>query len=209
MTESKPLPRIESKKPAIKTAITVATVLFLLLAVVLAILGWRSGIFTSMDAMNDFLARMGIWAPLVFMVVQVIQIIIPVIPGGITCAVGVLVFGPVPGFIYNYVSIVLGSFLAFCLARRFGVPLIRSLTSDATYAKYSTWLDKGQSKFEKLFSIAIFLPFSPDDLLCMLAGVSKMSAKKCLFILVVCKPLFLIPYSLGIQSLAKWLGLLA
>lgn len=197
------------KKPAGKTIITIATVAFFLIAIVLGVVGWRSGIFTSMDAMNAFLESMGIWAPLVFILIQIIQIIIPVIPGAITCSVGVLVFGPLQGFIYNYFSIVVGSFLAFCLARRYGVPLIRMLTSDATYEKYAAWLDKGQAKFDKLFAAAIFLPFSPDDLLCMLAGVSKMPAKKCLLILVLCKPAFLIPYSLGIQSLAKLLGLLA
>ena len=142
------------------------------------------------------------------MVLQIIQIIIPIIPAAITCSVGVLVFGPVYGFIYNYVAIVIGSFLAFLLARRFGVPLIRSLTSDKTYEKYANWLDRGQAKFDKLFTLAIFLPFAPDDLLCMLAGVSRMPAKKCLLILIVCKPLFLIPYSLGVQGLAGLLGLL-
>lgn len=207
MIDSNTLP--PAKKPIRGTIVTIATISFVTVAIVLAILGWRSGIFTSADAMDAFLARMGIWAPLAFILLQVIQIIIPVIPGAITCSVGVLVFGPVQGFIYNYVSIVSGSFLAFCLARRFGPPLIKAVASEAAYSKYSTWLDKGQSKFDKLFAAAIFLPFSPDDLLCMLAGVSKMTARKCLIILVLCKPLFLIPYSLGIQSLASWLGILA
>lgn len=207
MIEIKVLP--PTKDPTARRAIAIAAALFCILAVTLCVLGWRSGIFASMEAMDRFLSRMGIWAPLMFMLLQVMQIIIPVIPGALTCSAGVLVFGPVMGFVYNYVSIVAGSFLAFCLARRFGVPLIRGVTSDATYEKYAAWLEKGQAKFDRLFAAAIFLPCSPDDLLCMLAGISKMSAKKCLLILVICKPLFLIPYSLGIQSLAKWIGLLA
>lgn len=199
--------RLPGATPSIKRTITIATVITLAAAIVLAILGWRAGIFTSLEALRAYLDGWGIWAPLAFIVIQVIQIIIPIIPGAITLSVGVLAFGPVQGFFLNYFSIVLGSFLAFYLGRWFGQPLIRSITPEKAYAKYSQWLDQGQTKFDKLFALAIFLPGAPDDLLCMLAGVSRMSAKKCLLMLIICKPLFLIPYSLGIEGLTGLLGM--
>lgn len=189
-----------------KTIMTVASVLGCAAIVVLCIVGWKSGIFTSPDALNSFLSSMGLWAPLIFLLIQIIQIIIPIIPGAITCSVGVIVFGPVYGFIYNYIGIVIGSFLAFLLARRYGRPLIKSLTAPKTYDKYIGWLDKSQSRFDKLFAAAIFLPFSPDDFLCMLAGVSKMKTGKLLLTLILCKPLFLLPYSFGISSITALLG---
>lgn len=200
MTGTEKLPK-QVQTPVIRKVLTVATVVLLITVLVLAALGWRAGIFKSMDTMNAFLNSMGIWAPVIFLCIHVIQTIIPVIPGAVACSVGVLAFGPVYGFVYNYIGIVLGSTLAFLLARRFGHGLIRAVVSQKTYDKYIGLLDREQTRFNRLFAIAIFLPFSPDDLLCMLAGVSKMRTRTFLLILVVCKPLFLIPYSLGITSL--------
>lgn len=194
------MPRNQTKK-----WLTVATVFLMVLAVILCIWGWRAGLFTSAEKMNEFLGKMGIWAPLIFLLIQIVQIVIPVIPGAVTCSVGVLFFGPWAGYFYNYIGIVVGSFLAFLLARRYGHPLIKALASEKTYDKYISWLDKSQDKFDKLFAIAIFLPFSPDDLLCMLAGVSKMSTKRLVWILILCKPLFLIPYSVGLPALSALL----
>lgn len=198
---------IEVKVTRAKKVVMIIAGILMLGVVVLAIIGWRAGLFTSVETLQAFLARMGIWAPAVFLLVQIAQIIVAIVPGGITCTVGVVAFGPVMGFIYNYVGIVVGSFLVFLLARRFGVPLIRSLVSPKTFNKYIGWLDKGQPLFNKLFAVAIFLPFAPDDLLCMIAGISKMPLRTYVLILVLCKIPFLIPYSVGLPALVKFLGI--
>lgn len=193
-------------KVNVKRLMAYGSAAFLLTILVLGVLGWRAGIFASVDALRAFLGRMGIWAPAALLLVQIIQIIIPVIPGGITCAAGVLAFGPVYGFLCNYVGIVLGSYIAFALARRLGLPLIRSIASEKALARYAGWLEKEQALFDKLFALAIFLPFMPDDVLCMLAGVSGMKTRTFWFILLLCKIPFLLPYSLGLPVIARWLG---
>lgn len=195
-------PKIDFKKIIVTIAI-----LFIVVAIVLAVMGWRAGLFTSTEALNAFLTGMGPWAPIAFLAVQVLQVIIPVIPGGITLSVSVIAFGPFWGFVYNYLGIVLGSYIAFVLARRFGVPLIKSIVSEKSFEKYIGWLDKGQSRFNKLFALAIFLPVAPDDLLCMLAGISKMKTSTFWLILLVCKIPFLLPYSLGLPTIMNWLGM--
>ena len=201
-TNEKPVLGINAKR-----FMTIGAAVFALAVLVLGILGWRAGLFTSVETMQAFLEGLGFWAPAAFLAMQIIQIIIPIIPGGITCSVGVIAFGPVFGFIYNYLGIVVGSILVFLLARRFGLPLIQSLVSEKSFDKYVTWLDKEQPLFNKLFAAAIFLPFAPDDLLCMLAGVSKMKTSTFCLILVTCKIPFLIPYSVGLPAIVKWLGL--
>ena len=50
-----------------------------------------------------------------FILFQIIQCVIPIIPGGFGCVIGVAVFGPVYGFIYNYISICMGSIINFFL----------------------------------------------------------------------------------------------
>lgn len=57
--------------------------------------------------------------------------------------------------------------------------------------------------------LAIFLPCAPDDLLCMLAGLTHMSLKKFVLIILLGKPLSLIAYSYGLmqlfQIIERWL----
>lgn len=64
---------------------------------------------------------------------------------------------------------------------------VQGVISKNTYDKYIGWLDK-EIRFDKFFAVAIFLPISPDDFLCLLAGLTKMTLKKFTTIILVCKP---------------------
>lgn len=96
-----------------KNIIDLISVLVLLISIYLGYKGYKMGIFTSVSSLRKFLNQYGVWAPIIFMILQIIQIIIPVIPGGLTTAFGVVMFGPLWGFIYNYISICLGSVIVF------------------------------------------------------------------------------------------------
>ena len=73
------------------------TILLLLLGA-----GLQSGIFSSREAMEQFLRQTGVLAPLCFLLLQTIQVVIPVVPGGVSCIIGVAMFGPLYGFLLNY-----------------------------------------------------------------------------------------------------------
>lgn len=57
---------------------------------------------------------------LVFVFIQIVQVVIPIIPGGISCLAGVILFGAGMGFVYNYVGICIGSVIAFLIAKAYG-----------------------------------------------------------------------------------------
>ena len=101
-----------------KKAMVVVSVCMLCVIAAIGIAGWRAGLFTSTDALHGFLGRMGVWAPVVFILIQILQVVVPIIPGGVTCTVGVITFGLVQGLIYDYIGQLPGSFLAFVFARR-------------------------------------------------------------------------------------------
>ena len=75
---------------------------------------------------------------------------------------------------------------------------ILKFVSQSKYQKYEVWLEKGK-KFNIFFALAIFFPGSPDDLLCMIAGMTLMSFKKFLTLYALCKPLSLLTYSIGFE----------
>ncbi len=185
--------------PAVFSAASIFIILVLMI---------RTGIFSSPDRMEAFLDKAGMWAPAAFVLLQIIQIIIPVIPGGLSCVIGVLVFGSLFGFLYNFAGMLIGSALAFWIGKKCGKTFILKFVSQSKYQKYEVWLEKGK-KFNIFFALAIFFPGSPDDLLCMIAGMTLMSFKKFLTLYALCKPLSLLTYSIGFEAVTAGLARIA
>ncbi|EEV47279.1 TVP38/TMEM64 family protein [Enterococcus faecium] len=179
------------------------------LSIALTIYFINLGVFKDLNALRGLVGDSIILGPIIFVFIQILQVVIPIIPGGISTAAGVLIFGPYAGFIYNYIGICIGSIIIFLLGRRYGKPLILSMISDKTYNKYIGWLDN-QNRFEKLFALAIFLPVAPDDALCLMAGLTNMSVKRYTLIILIAKPLSIFLYSMALiyggQYLSGLLG---
>ncbi len=179
------------------------------LSIALTIYFINLGVFKDLNALRGLVGDSIILGPVIFIFIQILQVVIPIIPGGISTAAGVLIFGPYAGFIYNYVGICIGSIIIFLLGRRYGKPFILSMISDKTYNKYIGWLDN-QNRFEKLFALAIFLPVAPDDALCLMAGLTNISMKRYTLIILIAKPLSIFLYSMALiyggQYLSGLLG---
>src|SRR5699024_553833 len=99
---------------------TVATVIFIVWA-------WRNGLLTDKVAFLRVVGHLEIARPLMFVVSQLIQTVVPVIPGSITIPVGVYMFRYVCGFICNLMRIFLGSIFKVYLARKYGRILVHML----------------------------------------------------------------------------------
>lgn len=193
------------KDSSVRDLMKIVSVGGLLGCFALAVWGWNTGILTSQQAMQGFVSRAGTAGILLFVAFQMVQVVIPILPGGLSCLAGVLLFGPVMGFLTNYVGICIGSMLAFAAARMFGRPLILKLFSQSTVRKYEHWTDRG-SPFGKLFAIAIFLPVAPDDFLCYLAGTTAMKWSQFNLTIWLCKPFAIAMYSLGLSAIWKSLA---
>lgn len=189
---------------AVKTASNICTVLLLLGCIAFGIYGYRKGIFHSPESLRDWVKGFGMTAPIVFMILQALEVGIPVIPGGVTLLAGVLLFGPWWGFWYNYIGIAVGSLIVFAISRVYGKPLMHRLFSAESIEKYEHWTDD-HGRFTKLFAVAIFLPGAPDGLICYLAGTTKMSWKTYSLIILLAKPLSIALYSLGVFGVSRGL----
>lgn len=185
------------------------SILGLVTCVILGIWFWQQGLLTSQEALRQFVGRFGPAGAAVFVLFQAVQVVVPVLPGGLGCLVGVVLFGPVMGFVYNYVGICIGSLLAFAVARNCGRPLLSLLFSEKLIAKYSDWTEQN-NRFARLFALAIFFPVAPDDFLCYLAGTTSMTWRRFTAIILLGKPLSIALYSLGLtvvfQQIVGWLG---
>ncbi|MBN2853785.1 MAG: TVP38/TMEM64 family protein [Clostridia bacterium] len=138
------------------------------------------GVFSSQEQLQQYVESYGILAPLIFLFIQTLQVIIAPIPGNITTLAGGAVFGVWEGFLYGTIGIVTGSVIAYWLARFYGKPLVIRLVGSDMYNKYAdTFIGRS---FIVLLTVFLF-PFFPDDALCLIAGISKI--KFGLFILLV------------------------
>jgi len=187
-----------------KHVINAVTIIGLSVSIFFVIYGIKMQIFTSQTALEQFMKSAGIFGPSLFIVFQAVQVVIPILPGGIGCLAGVIIFGPVIGFIYNYIGICFGSVLAFLLAKNYGTEFVRSVLKEKTYEKYASWLQKG-SNFDKWFALAIISPMAPDDYLCYLAGLTEMRVKKFTLIILACKPFGIAAFSFGINLIYTYL----
>lgn len=190
------------EKNNLRLLMNICTIIGTILMCVFLYFAIKMQIFVSEENMTIFLNKCGIFAPLLFIIIQIVQVIIPLIPGGISQGVGVLIFGPIEGFIYNYIGIVIGSIIVFFISRRYGITLIRKLFKREIIDKYIGWLNKGK-KFEKFFALAILAPVAPDDFLCYLAGITQISVKKYLVIIILLKPFTISVYSLSLAAITK------
>ena len=172
------------------------------ITVVLTVIGYKKGIFTDETQMELFLNSCGVFAPLFFVFIQAVQVIVPILPGAVGCVYGVMFWGPLKGFIFNYIGICIGSIGAFLIARRFGQRLVIQMTGEKFYDKYSKYLEM-ENRFEKIFALLIFLPVAPDDFLCYLAGISKMDLKKFVTIILLGKPAAIFLYSMGLNTVLQ------
>jgi uncharacterized membrane protein YdjX (TVP38/TMEM64 family) len=130
----------------------------------------RLGIFGSAEEFREWLGQFGAWAPAIYFLLQIAQVVVAFIPGEVTSVAGGIMFGFAGGMALSIFGITTGSIIAFAIARKLGRPaVIRLAGGSAVIDKYmdivnrnSTWL---------LFTMFL-LPFFPKDALCYVAGLT-------------------------------------
>lgn len=178
-----------------KKPVSICALLLLLAIMLFFIKAYLDGQFQSVDSLRRYIDSFGILGPAVLTLFQALQVIFPVLPGFVGCAAGALLFGASGGFWYNYLGISAGSIIAFFLARRYGVSLVRALFPKEQYDKWSGLLGKSRY-FTLLLFAAILLPLAPDDFLCYFSGLTAMNARKFVWIIILGKPWCILAYSL-------------
>ncbi|MGT2728515.1 TVP38/TMEM64 family protein [Streptococcus phocae subsp. salmonis] len=128
-----------------------------------------------------------------FFILQVIQVVIPIIPGGVTTVVGFMAFGPILGFVLNVSGICLGSFLLFTLVKKYGKPFILLFLKQKQLSFYEEKLST--KTFETFFILNMISPLAPADALIMITGLSQMTSKRFLTIILICRPFSIISFS--------------
>lgn len=130
-------------------------------------------LFDSAESLKELILGTGIWCRIVFMFIQFLQVTFLPIPAMITTIAGTLIFGPWETVFMSIVSIMLGRLFAFWIGRKFGMPVVKWMVGEQDANKWSQVLGRGKYTY---FLMLLF-PLFPDDILCMIAGITTMSWK--------------------------------
>ncbi|MBK8988098.1 MAG: TVP38/TMEM64 family protein [Chloroflexi bacterium] len=132
-------------------------------------------IVSNRQAVIAYLDQFGALAPLLLGLVLVLQVIVATIPGHALMIGGGYVFGFVPGFWINLAATVLGSQVAFWLARTAGRPLVEKL---APVSSLNKWYAISAQKGLLFFLFAFMLPIFPADVMNYVPGLSALSPRR-------------------------------
>lgn len=182
-----------SKESIIKTSTIVLFCIFMGMALFVCIDGLMKGHFQSIQTLQTYISSYGIWGPLLLLMIQLLQVILPILPGFAGCIVGSVLFGAANGFWINYIGITLGSIIAYFLAKRYGTKLVNKMMPMEKYQKYIDKINQSKS-YTLLLFLAILLPLAPDDFLCYFSGLINMSSKKFITIIILAKPWCILGY---------------
>lgn len=183
-----------SREEKLKKILLAVMSLLLVISAIVLIKGYLEGHFRSTESVRLYISGFGIFAPVVLILIQALQVVIPVLPGFIGSVVGTGLFGAWTSFWCNYIGISAGSIIAFLLAKWLGNNIITLLFSSEKYHTYVNWINQKKS-FTLLLFWSILLPLAPDDFLCYFSGLAGMSTRKFVWIIILAKPWCLIFYS--------------
>lgn len=104
---------MKSKETFIKNTAVISLIVLLVISAFFLLKGWTGGYFNSVDSLRAYVNSYGIWAPVILTLVQLLQVVLPVLPGFMGCIVGAALFGAAGGFWVNYIGISAGSIIAY------------------------------------------------------------------------------------------------
>lgn len=163
---------------------------------------YKSGFFaacTSQQALQDYIAQRAPYAQLWFFLLQLLSVVLAPIPSNITALAGGVLFGVWPAFLLTWAAVFLGSLLVFWLARVLGRSFADQVVSRRLSEKYQSVI---RSKTTVFLTLAFLFPYFPDDMLCILAGLTDISFRRFALIVLLTRPWgLLVASALGGSSL--------
>lgn len=139
-------------------------------------------LFTDKSRIQTFITSFGIFAPFVFIFLQILQVLLAPIPGEASGIIGGFLFGITKGFFYSTIGLSLGSWVNFMIGRFMGKRFIRQMIP-------SDYLNRFDAIIKQQGIVVVFIfflfPGFPKDYLCLFLGLSTMPIRIFMILAVV------------------------
>lgn len=130
------------------------------------------GLFRSSESIRAWVEARGALAPLAFMGLQVLQVVIFVIPGEIVQVAGGFAFGLWGGAFWSILGILAGSLVNFAVGRLLGRPFVESVFGAERISRVDAATAGGKAAAG--FLLLFVIPGIPKDILTYAAGASSL-----------------------------------
>ena len=141
-------------------------------------------VMTNSIKIRETILSFGFLAPLIFMMLQILQVLFAPVPGEATGILGGYLFGAWPSFIYSSVALAVGSAMAFAIGHFFADAFRDRFSGTKIYRRFNHLVFKGD--FVIPFALFLF-PGFPKDSLSYLLGLSTMPFKVFIFIAAIAR----------------------
>lgn len=131
-------------------------------------------------AARSWIEGLGIWGPLAYLALIVLQIVVAVIPGEPFEILGGYAFGTLWGTVLYLIASAAGGMLVFLFVRRWGLRFARIFFSEEKLASLR-FLHRSARR-DLLFLLLFLIPGTPKDILCYVAGLTDMKWQRWLLI---------------------------
>ncbi len=143
-------------------------------------------VFSSIASFKEFILSTKEMGMIIYVLVQMGQVMLLPIPSMIITLAGVAIYGPLLGSLLCSAGVLAGSYASFFIGKTFGFKLVSWVAGKESATKYADIINK-RGKF--FLIIAFLLPLFPDDILCLIAGITTMKFKHFFWIASITRPI--------------------
>ena len=127
------------------------------------------------NILKEVILSYGNFSILVFILMQVLQVVVFFIPGEFIQIAGGFIFGALPGGLISLVGITLGSVIVYLISNSYGKPYVEKAILNKKVKFFRKILKVGSKK--NVVFIFYLIPGIPKDALSYICGISNISFK--------------------------------
>jgi uncharacterized membrane protein YdjX (TVP38/TMEM64 family) len=160
-------------------------------------------VLTDMYGFENLLKQDENTAKFIYVVICFAQPIILPIPEVVTIAGASAVFGPVTAISLGFLGTLAGIVVMYLIARFGGQRIVSKLVKKEHLNKYQNFVQKNEVLF---LAIMFIIPILPDEIVCIGAGLGRVTLRRFLLIAAVSKLFTATTFAYSVE-LAKWFSL--
>lgn len=153
----------------------IALTVFILIPII-KLLATEEGRILIQDKVRSF----GVFAPVLYVIMEVTHIVLAFIPGGPVEIIGGVLFGAFWGLILCEIGIFIATVIIYNLVKKFGKPIVDAFVSEDKFKKFKFLHD--EKKLELIVFIILMIPGTPKDVISYMTSLTKIKPFRFYFI---------------------------
>lgn len=187
---------IIKKHALLKTTLVVA-VCAVILFITVVILNYAAGLNEyetngqKIEKLTQIIRSAGGWSMAVYVLIQVLQVVILPLPAAVCYIPGAMIWRPWEATLLASAGVIIGAVICYVIGRFSGRKVVEWIAGKEATHKYADYLGR---RGKTLFVMMQILPFFPDDILCLVAGLTKMNFPFFIITMLVVRPVIVAAY---------------